>query len=266
MLNQEIPLNTLWRFFMYLSDLYGKKVISLNTANVFGTVCGVHINKTTYAPDFISLSPDGDIILATADMYGYGDVVSTFAEPRELSDDDRKTTFYLAIGAEAFDAKGKSLGNVTDYTFNGNKRSKRIIINDLSIHPQKLVAANGVLVFNTGRQLPPKKKPAIQSAEPVAETTETVVNTPAPSAPEVYSAPVEPVPEPQPQFFSERPNTATISPETLNFDFLLGRTTKRNISDLNGLLLIPIGTIISRHIIDSARKNGKLSELAISSR
>lgn len=244
---------------MYLSDLYGKKVISLKTATVFGTVYGVHINKTTYAPEFISLSLDGNIILATCDMYGYGDVVSTFAEPRELTEDDRKTTFYLAFGAETFDAKGKFLGNVTDYTFDGNKRSKQIITNGIRLHPKKLIAANGVLVFNTGRQLPPKKKPALPETSPVADLS-------ADSEPEVYSAPVEPVPEPQPQFFSERPNTATISPETLNFDFLLGRTTKRNISDLNGLLLIPIGTIISRHIIDSARKNGKLSELAISSR
>lgn len=244
---------------MYLSDLYGKRVISLNTAAVFGTVFGVHINKTTYAPEYLSLSPDGNVILATADMYGCGDVVSTFAEPRALSDGDRKITFYLAFGAEAYDAKGKFLGNVTDYTFSGNKRSKRIVTNDIKLHPSKLIAADGVLVFNTGRQLPPKKNAAAPEAEPVAEI-------PSPYEPEVYSAPAETVPEPQPQFFSERPNTATISPETLNFDFLLGRTTKRNISDLNGLLLIPIGTIISRHIIENARKNGKLSELAISSR
>lgn len=259
---------------MNLSDIYGKKVISLTNATVYGTVFGVHIDKNTYVPAYISLSDDGNYILPVKDMYGSGDVVSTFAEPRYASQDELESTIYLAYGAETFDAKGKFLGNLTDYTFDCNKKNKRISTQEISLHPKKLIAANRTLVFNTGRQLPPKKR--------VAEATETDELTPTETIPDaaVISEPSEPQPEektsentareqpetPKPAFFSERPNTATISPETLNFDFLLGRTTKRNISDLNGLLLIPIGTIISRHIIENARKNGKLSELAISSR
>lgn len=255
---------------MNLSDIYGKKVISLKNATVFGTVFGVHIDKNTFAPAYISLSDDGNYILPVKDMYGSGDVVSTFAEPRSATD-ELGNTVYLAYGAETFDAKGKFLGNLTDYTFDCNKKNKRISTDSISLHPKKLIAANRTLVFNTGRQLPPKK--TLSETDATADKSETAEAAATSETIEPVSvdnssenAPAAQPETPKPTFYSERPNTATISPETLNFDFLLGRTTKRNISDLNGLLLIPIGTIISRHIIENARKNGKLSELAISSR
>ena len=95
---------------MYLSELIGKRVISIKTATVVGIIIGAYVDKYNFESN--SLILDSQKTLNLDDLYEVGEVVTTYEEKENLLDLEN----YLKITTmqEVVTVSGERLGKVKD--------------------------------------------------------------------------------------------------------------------------------------------------------
>ena len=101
---------------MYLSELIGKRVISIKTATVVGIIIGAYVDKYNFESNFLIL--DSQKTLNLDDLYEVGEVVTVYEEKENLLDLEN----YLKITTmqEVVTVSGERLGKVKDLTLNDN--------------------------------------------------------------------------------------------------------------------------------------------------
>ncbi|MFA5449173.1 MAG: hypothetical protein WC292_01875 [Clostridia bacterium] len=231
---------------MLYSQLKGKKVVAIDTANYCGTVSGIYIQKDTYAATHLLLSDAENCILAYADIFGFGETL-TIRSAEVLSPLDAVKDFtFFDIGLPVLDVDGNSLGTSKELDLHAKSREKRFTADEV-INLKAIVASSpeAIVVNPRRKQLKPRPK----QTQPAKET------------PPEFHKPYEEV-----QLATATFREPTVTEKINNdYSFLLGRRVEREITDITRTFVIKAGTVITDRIIDTAQKAGKLVDLTINS-
>lgn len=121
---------------MQLSEIIGKRIVSIKTAKDLGTVRGVHIDPATY--EIAGISTDEDMRMLPFDsVYAVNDILTTAdTSLTEISGN----TLCMHIGASVYTARGKYVGKVLDFIYGGKRRIVKTDAGNLSL---KRIGASG---------------------------------------------------------------------------------------------------------------------------
>lgn len=121
---------------MQLSEIIGKRIVSITAAKDLGTVRGVHIDPATY--EIKGISTDEDMRMLPLDsVYAVNDILTT--ADMSLSETNGKT-LCMNIGASVYTSRGKYVGKVSDVTLGGKRKSVKTDAGNLSL---KRIGASG---------------------------------------------------------------------------------------------------------------------------
>ena len=212
---------------MYLSELIGKRVISIKTATVVGIIIGAYVDKYNFESNFLIL--DSQKTLNLDDLYEVGEVVTVYEEKENLLDLEN----YLKITTmqEVVTVSGERLGKVKDLQL-GKRNKKGEIESDLSTFKAKSIVSysdNIIIINPTYRKLNKTIKAPVNNVLLVEGSSDNGYEN------------------------------KKLSPTS--YDFLIGKKVKAEVSDINRSFVLMAGTLITERVIENARRAGKLSEL-----
>ena len=184
------------------------------------------------------------------------------------------------INSQCYNQDGKSLGYVCDVILSGDKVTE-IICEKASFAPSKLLAlGNALCVFNDSDK--PIKPPAPARRKKTKAAHPAPNPAPNPEPPQNFAAPA---PNPEPQQSPEpqpAPNSAPLAqsnvetpatPQSVtvtrtpgepvkDYGFLMGKPVHSDIIS-HGRVLIPAGSVVDENVIEYARRENKLVQLAL---
>ena len=239
-----------------VSDLLGKPLISLADAKSVGYLSNLWFDdkllrvktaeitndydeypERTYAP-FRFMRCDGDAAVIKS--------LSCVTEKKAAS-----SPVPCPINRECFNQNGNSLGKVRDVVLEGNAVAQ-IFCEKATFTPKELLTlGNNLCIFNdTGApiKLPKPRTPRPRVPKPVPQHAEIPVS--------IYS-PVQTPPTPQNVTVTRTPGDPI-----KDYSFLMGKPVHTPVL-CGGKILIPAGTVVSEKIIELARKENKLVQLAL---
>ncbi len=212
---------------MYLSELIGKRVISIKTATVVGIIIGAYVDKYNFESN--SLILDSQKTLNLDDLYEVGEVVTTYEEKENLL--DLENYIKITTMQEVVTVSGERLGKVKDLQL-GKRNKKGEIESDLSTFKAKSIVSfsdNIIIINPTYRKLNKTIKAPVNNLLLVEGSSDNIYEN------------------------------KKLSPTS--YDFLIGKKVKAEVSDINRSFVLMAGTLITERVIENARRAGKLSEL-----
>lgn len=204
------------------------------------------------------------------------------------------------INSQCFNQDGKELGIVKDIVLNGTKVEK-ILVDDKEFEPKSLLSySEHLLILNDSEDTVKlsRVKPKIPRTNSKVKTTTAVIhNTPTSATMTISAQPIAPPTATATPTASTNPTVSQIDvkvkeeikkqevtiptkvsqentnvsrspstaypPTSTTYKFLEGKRLSRAIVDDVGTIIIKENTIISKAVIDSARSNGRLVQLAL---
>ncbi len=216
---------------MTFSSIKNLSVFSITLGSFLGAVDSIYVDKTSREVVYISCN---DYLITPENINGVNDIIIATDEPKSRHAIDPTPYFCLKADSPLYDCKGAKLADSFDYPLSSSYKNQRVLSADSNSYDiDKIVLAAEIILINTGRQLPSQKKGNARSA--VTTPTNTAIA-----------------------------NSTT--PDEGEYAFLLGRTIKRAILDINGNTIVKAGSVVTSSIIDTAKKSGKLIELVTISR
>ena len=213
---------------MLLSEVNNKKVLSLSSAKILGAVDGVAIDKNSQK--IIGLTISENIgILALTDVFEIGDVISVINDDA-ISAHMPDYSYVLKATASVYNVVGNLLGSGIDVELNGRKKELRFSVDGTDYKAKTIISASDdiIIVNPTYRALYKQEK---KPERPVFELPPPSIVNPNEVAP------------------------------TNDYDYLIGRKVKSEVSDIGRSFVLMAGTLITDRIIQNARRAGKISEL-----
>lgn len=224
---------------MLLSEIRNKKLVSLSTAEVLGTVGGVYIDRSTYRVRYIFTEGDTRIY-APERIYAHKDILTVFDASDEPLERAAGMLRY-AVGVDVYGVNGEYLGKTKDISVD-QRRKTPVFTTDSKIYRLRHVVSasqDAIIVNPTGKLLLPKaEKTAVKALE-------GTVMTPAISTELPYG-----------NIYGEAP---------ADYSFLLGRKLKYEVADISRSFVLMAGTLITDRVIANARKAGKIADLVTKS-
>ncbi len=215
---------------MNFSDIKSKELLCIEDGKNYGGVTCLYIDKVTFEAKYIG---NENHILEIDAIHGVNDVIVTISTPKNIIEVAQNAYIVLKHDAFVYDCKGLKIGQDIDYPLNTSYKNQRFIsVGNNTYEADKIVSSSEVVFINTGRQLPQKK--SSQNNKTQTEKNKILKD----------------------------PNQIIRQ----DYNFLIGRITKQNITDIYGTIIIKLGTIITPAIIEYAQQNGKLAELLTFSR
>ena len=233
-----------------VSDLLGKPLISLADAKNAGYVCSVWFDaKLQRAKTAEIVSDDDDLPersyteLRLMQCEGDAAVIKSFVAIRPMN--AAGAVVPCPINRESFNQSGNALGKVRDVLLDGCVVTQ-IVCDKGTFTPKELLSLGSDLcIFNdTGApiKLAKPRVPAPQSAAKRTAELHASVQTPtAPQSVTVTRTPVDPVKD---------------------YSFLMGKPVRTPVTS-GGKILIAAGTVVNEKVIELARKENKLVQLAL---
>lgn len=251
---------------MLYGEIENKVIVALDTACALGRVTGAYIDSDTYRADYIRTSNSDMPILALADMYSYGDVITVLSDKKMQSEDVCKDMLLYKNGLTVSDVDGNVLGISNELPLSGGKRNRVFFADDKRIQLRSVVSAGKDFIIVNPRY----KK--IGEKEELPKKAELISDKPAATevAIPLSAMPTETVGDIN--FDSVRGGNSRPAvyrkeermPEN-DYNFLIGKHVKRDLTDLTRTFLIKSGTVINERVIEYAKKAGKLIELTVNS-
>lgn len=262
-----------------VSELLSKRLISLANAEVIGTISNIVFDSKLERGRLLKIYNDDDT-----------DITTRFVELKKVKNlefdaaviNDKSFVSALwntdgsgiinPINSECFNQDGKALGVVKDITLDGTLVTS-ILVGEKEFLPKQLLSySEKLLIFNdTGKPVKlPKAKTEVPTAlggEQIAtvhgeQTVASNILVPTKVSKEntvvVRSAPVDAAPDRE----SEQPRPLPPVQQPA-YSFLLGKTVSRDIKSQSGETLILAGTTVNENILELAKKNGRLVQLAL---
>ena len=268
-----------------VSELTGKPVISLAEAQNLGYISGSWFDgKLTSAKTAEILSDSDDAPerrYVALKSLAVGDDAAVVRSAYLAKESNMQTaTAACPINSQCYNQDGKSLGYVCDVILSGDKVTE-IICEKASFAPSKLLAlGNALCVFNDSDK--PIKPPAPARRKKTKAAHPAPNPAPNPEPPQNFAAPA---PNPEPQQSPEpqpAPNSAPLAqsnvetpatPQSVtvtrtpgepvkDYGFLMGKPVHSDIIS-HGRVLIPAGSVVDENVIEYARRENKLVQLAL---
>lgn len=274
---------------MKVSDLLGKTLISLVDAKTVGVISNLWFDDKLLRVKTVEVLSDEDelpersfVRFAYLDIGGDAAVIKTLSqvESRNLSTAPTR----CPINCDCYDRLGTSLGRVRDIVLEDDLVTQ-FYCEKATLTPSRLLSIGGdICVFNDSDEpykLPkPRRKvfpaPKASHADIAVDLHDGAVaqqvgteQTPLPSGvgeglslrgfsrePQDNSTVATPT---SPQSVTV---TRTPGEPVKDYGFLLGKPVRSGIMS-DGGTLIPAGTVVTEEVIELARKNGKLVQLAL---
>lgn len=232
-----------------LSELISKPVISLYDGHHEGIVGNILLDckrkRALYAVIFDSLEDTPERVLPLQKIYSVGDCVMIKNDKDlelfsnlELS----MSAFCNPMLSTAYDTSGKKLGQVTDIILDD-----KYFIEEITLSNGERCKGCNLACFNESTCIVYRDGDTIKVSSFKPKFTMPKITSPTI---------VRIMDEPEPQRVPTLPNRAIA-----NYRLLLNRKVTKNISSLNGEIIIRQNSKINHNIIDIARRHGLLREL-----
>lgn len=237
---------------MLYSNIKNKVVVSISTANKLGQVKGVYIDKTLRAPIYLGVEGDeGAWALKISDVFCHSDIITVLNDEAVAPMGNMDNCEFVDMGAEVYDVKAFFIGSLTDIKLTPTSPNALLIVKDCHIKMQKIISLQSkTIIVNTQRK---QLKNKLQTLQALPKPQETAAIAPAPNVLQLTDA--------GPAY-----NPPLKQRTDYGYNFLLGRRLVRDIVGINQELLIKKDTIITPHLIEQARKTGKLIDLSLNSK
>lgn len=235
-----------------ISDLLGKPLISLADAMNVGYISNVFFDKKLTRAKAAEITSDEDerpeyTYLRFSSLRCDGDAAVIKALSPSALAGGQAESFPCPINCKGFNQSGKDLGYIRDVILE-RTRVTGIVCDKATFTPRELLSvSSNMCIFNdTGAPIKiAKPRPSKPKTPPAPKRTVLPENAvfipPAPQSVTVTRTPGEPVKD---------------------YSFLLGKPVRTPVTS-GGKIIIPAGAIVSEKIIELARKEGKLVQLAI---
>ena len=250
-----------------VSELLGKPLITLSEAKILGTVSNIFFDTKLCTGLYVSVTdeefnnyyvPLKQIINLTFDAA----VVAAADFASEIN------ACPSPINSYAFNQDGKELGMVKDIVMDGLKVVSLIAGDNEYAAALLLNRSDDLVIINDSGAPMAIKKPARKKKNPPPPKL-----SPQPLPPTILPLPFEETPAPVAAVsvvtVPNKPQTTTVNPsggrEVYNYDFLLGKRLQKSIFGDKGALVGRENALISAEIIENARREGKLVQLALHS-
>ncbi len=261
-----------------VSELTGKPVISLAEAQNLGYISGIWFDgKLTSAKTAEILSDSDDAPerrYVALKSLAVGDDAAVVRSAYLAKESNMQTaTSACPINSQCYNQDGKSLGYVCDVILSGDKVTE-IICEKASFAPSKLLAlGNALCVFNDSDKPIKPPAPARRKKTKAAHPAPNPLPAPNHEPPQNFAAPAReqtspPLAQPK-QSNVETPAapqsvtvTRTPGEPVKDYGFLMGKPVHSDIIS-HGRVLIPAGSVVDENVIEYARRENKLVQLAL---
>lgn len=210
-----------------ISELVGKNLLDVNSAQDFGQICDFVYDKATGTGAFATnLGKYG-----AERLFSVKDAVSVVGATK-FDQGER------LVGKVAYDTTGKYLGKIYEVEFgNTLKPSKITLIDGTEYGRGKLYAVKDVALIRTKT---PISKKRIARTTTTATPTNTVEQT------------------------SRRSNAQWLQNRKYgDFSFLIGKITDKSITNFQGEVMVKQGERVTQEVLRQAKISGKLIELCL---
>lgn len=261
-----------------VSELTGKPVISLAEAKNLGYISGIWFDgKLTSAKTAEILSDSDDAPerrYVALKSLAVGDDAAVVRSAQLAKESNMQTaTAACPINSQCYNQDGKSLGYVCDVILSGDKVTE-IICEKAGFAPSKLLAiGNALCVFNDTDKPIKLPSPARRKKPKAAHNAPNPLHAPNHEPPQNFAAPAreQPAPPLAPLAQSNVETPATPQSVTVtrtpgepvkDYGFLMGKPVHSDIIS-HGRVLIPAGSVVDENVIEYARRENKLVQLAL---
>ncbi len=211
---------------MLLSEILGKRVISLMDAKELGVVSGAYVHKSTYEIKYVCINEN--LCISIKDLYAIDEVITTAKDLCSLVEENY---FKILSTHEVITVSGKRLGIIKDLNLDAKKTKRELVCDKGNVKLRSIVSvSNNIIVVNpTYRVLNKEIKEPVSKVLEIKGKVETIPTEQNLSAPK--------------------------------YDFLIGKKVTSEVSDISRSFVLMAGTLITERVIQNAKKAGKLSEL-----
>ena len=211
-----------------ISELVGKNLLDVHSAQDFGQICDFVYNKTTGAGAFATDTGK----YGAEKIFSVKDAVSVVA----AAEFDGGETL---VGKVAYDTTGKYLGKIYEVEFgNTLKPSKITLIDGTEYGRGKIYAVKDVTLIRAKTPMRSKKHAAVTTATPDNAVEQT---------PKTHSV--------KARWLQNR--------KYGDFSFLIGKVTDKNITNFQGEVMVKYGEKVTQDVLRQAKISGKLIELCL---
>ncbi len=248
-----------------LSELIGKKVLSLYEAREEGTLISCQLNpsltKISYF-ELVSEENDASLFFSPSALFALSEC-AVLKNSALLSSRSKLTLSSVPcpINFPVYSPFGKSLGFVSDLIIEQSE-VKAIEVGEKSFAPSAVLRrGEELLIINDGEEKIKLTPPKTQEKKPVAPSRSSETKEASVSAmPTVITRDAKEESVGVPVRLSNPDGEGKVG-----FEFLLGKIVNQNISGGEGELVASEGQIIDDDILEKATKYGKLVLLALHS-
>lgn len=220
---------------MLLSEIVGKRMVSLEDAQELGYVEGAYVHMSTLSPRFLAL--DSGKVVSVEKIFSIGEVITTLEYENESI--PLNEYFKITIRQEVILVSGERIGKVKDMLILGRGKNSELECDKGKIKLKSITSiSENIIVANpTYRVLKLKTKaPKNELLQLNASTLER----------------------------NDLGDGDILTPPS--YDFLIGKKVNSEVSDINRSFVLMAGTIITKKVIGNAIKAGKLTDLVNKSR
>lgn len=220
---------------MLLSEIVGKRMVSLEDAQELGYVEGAYVHMSTLSPRFLAL--DSGKVVSVEKIFSIGEVITTLEYENESI--PLNEYFKITIRQEVILVSGERIGKVKDMLILGRGKNSELECDKGKIKLKSITSiSENIIVANpTYRLLKLKTKaPKNELLQLNASTLER----------------------------NDLGDGDILTPPS--YDFLIGKKVNSEVSDINRSFVLMAGTIITKKVIGNAIKAGKLTDLVNKSR
>lgn len=220
---------------MLLSEIVGKRMVSLEDAQELGYVEGAYVHMSTLSPRFLAL--DSGKVVSVEKIFSVGEVITTLEYENESI--PLNEYFKITIRQEVILVSGERIGKVKDMLILGRGKNSELECDKGKIKLKSITSiSENIIVANpTYRVLKLKTKaPKNELLQLNASTLER----------------------------NDLGDGDILTPPS--YDFLIGKKVNSEVSDINRSFVLMAGTIITKKVIGNAIKAGKLTDLVNKSR
>lgn len=253
-----------------VSDITGKPVISIADARNPGYVAGVWLDGKLLFAKTVEILCDEDEMperaFAPFRSVSWGEDAAILKSQSAVTEINSPSAVIMPLNLRCYNTDGKFLGCVRDVEIDGSA-VKRILCDDKTLAPEKLVSASAdTLIFNDTDK--PFKLPKVTKQNKTHKKSVEKTEPPAAHAP--ILAPEQNISAPQKQSSTVQtpviPQSVTVTHTpglpTKDYSFLMGKPVHSPIVS-QGRVLIPSGVVVDERVIEYARRENKLVQLAL---
>ena len=223
-----------------ISELVGKNLLDVNSAQDFGQICDFVYDKTTGAGAFATNIGKYEI----EKIFSVKDAVSVVAAAE-------KDVGETLVGKVAYDTTGKYLGKIYDVEFGNTLKPRKITLIDGTEYSRgKIYAVKDVALIRAKTPARPKRPAKVRTA--TTSTAAVITMTAIPDNAIEQASRNKPV---NARWLQNR--------KYGDFSFLVGKVTDKTITNFQGEVMVKYGEKVTQEILRQAKISGKLIELCL---